>query len=178
MKKTSIFVILVTIALSWSCKKEVGKVSTTISGQIRTNGTEEPIKVSKEVSKPVLSIYHVVDQVGYTTSGFEKVGSAEVDYDGKFSITLDLDKFGDYFWGVSNMDDNIYYNNEPPSTWWGIYYNDKDNEVLAGKSNSIIVYIGAKSWIRPRFINSNSDANNQDVFKYLDGIGGGGANSQ
>jgi len=43
--------------------------------------------------------------------------------------------------------------------------------VTAGTTNNIKLYVLAHSWVRPRFINSNSDANNQDVFEYRGGIG-------
>jgi len=168
MKKIALFVIFIAIALSYSCKKEVGKVSTTISGTLLTNGTNSPIKVNKELKRPIVSICHVVDQLGYTTDSYEEIASVEANLDGSFSITLDLIKGDDYFWGVTNLDTTYYLSGSLYHYWTG-FYNYYYNRVSPGQSNSIKPYCLAKSWIRPRFINSNPDPNNQDVFDLVGG---------
>ncbi len=171
MKKIAIVILVLAVALSYSCKKEEGKeVSTTISGQLRTNGTQDPIKVSVEIDNPIVTVYHVIDQVGYTSTGFEKVSSTIVDDDGNFNITLDLNSRGEYFWGVSNLDKTVYFSDEPPSTWWGWFYNTGNNKITPGSTNNPIIYIGALSYVRPRFINTNPDPNNNDVFQYIMGL--------
>jgi len=164
MKKIAIVILVLGIALSYSCKKEEGKeVSTTIMGQLRTNGTQDPIKVSVEIDNPIVTIYHVIDQVGYTSTSFEKVSSTTVDDDGNFSITLDLNSMGAYFWGVSNIDETVYYSDEPPSTWWAWFYNTGNNKITPGSTNNPIIYIGALSYVRYRMINLNTIPNN-DIF--------------
>jgi hypothetical protein len=169
MKKIAIIILVLGIAFSYSCKKEEGKeVSTTIMGQLRTNGTQDPIKVSVEIDNPIVTIYHEIDQVGYTSTGFEKVSSTTVDDDGNFSITLDLNSKGEYFWGVSNIDETVYYSEEPPSTWWGWFYNTGNNKITPGSTNNPTIYISALSYVRPRFINTNTDPNNNDVFDIKD----------
>ena len=170
MKKIAIIILVIVIALSYACDKDIEKVSTTIKGQLRINGTENPIKVSKELSKPEVGIYHVIDQVGYTSSGYQEVASAKVDDQGNFSITIDLEKGGDYFYGVGNLDTTIYFSGESYHYWNG-FYNYHYNRINAGENNTIYPYCLAKSWIRPRFINTNTDVNNVDVFDLSYGIG-------
>jgi len=172
MKKIAIITLVLVITFSYSCKKEGKTVSTTISGQLRTNGTQDPIKVNIEIDNPIVTIYHVIDQVGYTSTGFEKISSTSVDDDGNFNITLDLNSRGEYFWGVSNIDETVYFSDEPSSTWWGWFYNTGNNKITPGSTNNPIIYIGALSWVRPRFINTNPDPNNNDVFDIGYGIGG------
>ena len=45
------------------------------------------------------------------------------------------------------------------------------NYIKPGELNNINLYCLAKSWVRPRFINTNPDPNNVDVFEYRGGIG-------
>ena len=165
MKKTSIFVILVTIALSWSCKKEVGKVHTTINGQLRTNGTEDVIKMPADLARPIVKLYHKTDGTDVYPDGYEEISSVTVDKDARYNFNIDLNMGDTYFIGFRNLYAKLYY--QAPYDW----NMDEDNKVFVGRDNTINLYCLAKSWIRPRFINSNSDANNQDVFEYRGGIG-------
>ncbi len=164
MKKTAIVLFVLVIAFSYSCKKEGKEVSTTISGQIRTNGTEDPIRLNNELDNPVIDIYHVIDQVGYTSSGYERIASTSVDDKGHFLITLDLNSEGDYFWGVSKIDETTYNSSNTPSLWWDIFYSTYHNRITPGETNNKIIYMGATSWVQHRLINSNPDPNNSDVF--------------
>ena len=163
MKKTSIFVILVTIALSWSCKKEVGKVHTTINGQLRTNGTEDVIKMPADLARPIVKLYHKTDGTDVYPDGYEEISSVTVDKDARYNFNIDLNMGDTYFIGFRNLYAKLYY--QAPYDW----NMDEDNKVFVGRDNTINLYCLAKSWIRPRFINSNSDANNQDVFDLVGG---------
>jgi hypothetical protein len=172
MKKIAILLIAFTIAFSYSCKKEGKEVSTTISGQVRTNGTQDAIKMNEELSQPVVDIYHYHYANGGVGagSGFNKEGSTTIDNNGNFAITLDLIDGDKYFYGVSNLDTSVYLESEP-SDWHGVYNDNQYNDISPGQTNIKNIYINAKAWIRPRFINTNTDPNNNDVFEYRGGIG-------
>jgi len=45
MKKIAIFIVILGMALSYSCKKN-DKVQTQISGTLMTNGTNDPVQLS------------------------------------------------------------------------------------------------------------------------------------
>ncbi len=169
MKKIAIVILILVIAFSFSCKKEGQMVKTTINGQLRTNGTQDPIKVNIELDKPLVTIYQVIDQKGYTSSGYEEIASTKVDNGGNFSITVDLKEGGTFFYGVSNLDTTMYFSGEAYHYWNG-FYNYHYNRINAGSDNTIYPYCLAKSWVRPRFINTNPDPNNNDVFKYVLGL--------
>ena len=171
MKKIAILLIAFTIAFSYSCKKEGKEVSTTISGQVRTNGTQDAIKMNEELSQPVVDIYHYHYANGGVGagSGFNKEGSTTIDNNGNFAITLDLIDGDKYFYGVSNLDTSVYLESEP-SDWHGVYNDNQYNDISPGQTNIKNIYINAKAWIRPRFINTNTDPNNNDVFEYRGGL--------
>jgi hypothetical protein len=168
MKKIAIYIIILGLALSYSCKKD-RVLSTNISGQLRTNGTEEPIKMSVELQRPTVILYERTDQVGYTGSGYREFAKTTVDEYGKFSFQEDLKNNELYFLGVEGLDTSIYWELDHYG-WWNMAYNGDMNVIDPGKDNSKILYISAKSWIRPRFINTNPKSNNNDYFKYLGGL--------
>jgi len=58
MKKIAILLIALTVAFSYSCKKEGKKVQTSISGTLITNGTNDPIKISGKLDKPQAVLLH------------------------------------------------------------------------------------------------------------------------
>ena len=78
MKAQSIIILMTIIAISYSCKKD-REVSTTITGQLRTNGTEDRIKMSSEISQPNIVLYERIDQIGYTSSGYRVYSKTTVD---------------------------------------------------------------------------------------------------
>jgi hypothetical protein len=170
MKKIAIFIVILGMTLSYSCKKD--KLSTTIiSGQLRTNGTEDVILMNTEIDRPTVDIYHAFYSGGDALGGgskYEIIHTETVDANGRFSITLDLLESDDYFIGYSNLDTSRYY-----ETSYTFYSIDKDayNHINIGTNNSINLYLRAKSFVRPRFINTNPNPNNGDMFYYTEGPG-------
>jgi len=176
MKKLILISTILAIAFSYSCNKEAKKVSISFSGQLRTNGTEDVIKMSSELPSPNVAIYQTTTSSTLLSGGgYEKITSTDVDKNGNFSFDLDLYENETYFFAVSNVNTSIYsiYN---VSSWFDLSYNYYLNLIKPGQSNKKNIYISAKSWVRPRFINTNPDPNNQDVFVSTGGIGGGGNN--
>jgi hypothetical protein len=172
MKKAIFILMVLIITLSFSCRKDK-TVSTVFSGQVFTNGTEDIILMSNELPKPQVDIYHVTDPNGLLSgSGFEFVTSTMIDKSGNFSITLDLLEDDTYFYGVSGLDET-YYDNGSARSWFDMSYSDKLNLIKPGQINNIKIYVSTDSWVIPRFINSNPDPNNNDVFNYVTGIGPG-----
>jgi len=174
MKKIAILVTIITVIISFGCNKDGKMVETTISGQLRTNGTQDIIKMNTELSAPTVDVYHVYwsgtagafSGGGYT---YEKIATIPVSSDGKYSITLDLNDNDDYYVGYNNIDTSIYIQKN-----YSFYNHNRTayNHIDIGEYNNIILYIGAKSWVIPRFVNSNPDPNNVDTFDISYGIGG------
>jgi len=115
MKKIAIYIIVLGIAFSYSCKKDGKEVSTTISGQLRTNGTEDIIKISTELSLPKIDVYRAFSSGGGDpltgSADFEIISSTPINSDGSYSITLDLNTNDEYFIGFSNIDQSVYLPN-------------------------------------------------------------------
>jgi len=172
MKKLAIYIIVLGIAFSYSCKKDK-IVNTTISGTLITNGTNDPIIISTELPYPIVILFHRTFSGGQLLTGSyiaTEVARTTVNYDGEFSFNLELYEDNEYFLGYCNINTSLYYYTD--ADWKGHqnYY-----PIASGSSNSNIkVFAPAFSWVQPRFINTNPDPNNQDVFQYFDGIGGGG----
>ena len=58
MKKIALYIVILGLALSYSCKKEENKlVNTIFKGQLVLNGTDEPIEISNELPRPKVAIY-------------------------------------------------------------------------------------------------------------------------
>jgi len=125
--------------------------------------------MSVELQRPTIILYERTDQVGYTGSGYREFAKTKVDEYGKFSFQEDLKNNELYFLGVENLDTTVYWELDHYG-WWNMAYNGDMNVIDPGKDNSKFLYISAKSWVRPRFINTNTDVNNQDVFKYVYGL--------
>ena len=160
MKKLILISTILAFAFSYSCNKDK-KVNTTINGQLLTNGTTSVIKLSTELEKPKVCLYQETGTSDLISgNGFEEIKSVLVDENAKYNFDIDLWEEKTYFIGFHNVDTNIYLDVRPDQ-WHGI--NDF-NHITSGTSNSINLYVLAKSWVRPRFINTNPDPNNQDVF--------------
>jgi len=162
MKKLAIIIIVLGIILSYSCNKEK-IVSTTIRGQVRTNGSEDIIRMSPELDQPVLNIYHVGGSSGIGTgSSHEKVASAVIDKNGNFSTTIDLIEGDVYFYGLSGLDP-AYYTDGTENSYYTFYLNFNSNIISAGVDNHLIIYKSATAWVRHRLINANPNPNNNDL---------------
>ena len=173
MKKIAILILVLGIALSYSCKKDK-IVSTTISGQVRTNGSQDIIRMNTELDQPVLNIYLVGGSSGIGTgSSHEKVASVEIDKNGNFYTSLDLIEGDVYFYGLTGLDPT-YYTNGTENSFYTFYLNFKSNVITTGADNNLIIYKSATGFVRPRFVNTNPDPNNNDVFVSTGGVGGGG----
>jgi len=165
MKKIAIVILVLGIALSYSCKKEEKRVSTTITGTLIVNGTNDPIKISKELKKPQVVLYYRHGNGVLYGGGpqWDEVARTSADENAKFSFQLDLISGGEYFLVFADCDPDLYV-----ETING--YNTTYFPVTPGQSNSIKLYVLAYSWVRPRFINTNPDVNNVDVFRYVSGL--------
>jgi hypothetical protein len=166
MKKIIVISLLLAMALAWSCKKnEDKKVSTTINGTLIVNGTNDAIKISKELKKPQVLLYHRhgAGVLGGGGPQWDEVTRTKVDMSAKFSMELDLIQGDEYFLVFEGCDPDLYI-----ETING--YNTTYFPVTAGQTNNVKLYVLAYSWVRPRFINTNPDPNNNDVFKYVFGL--------
>ncbi len=163
MKKIAIVVLVLGIAFSYSCKKETKNLHTTINGTLLTNGTNDKIKISTELSLPMVKLYKKTDGIDIYPDGYEEVASVTVNKNANYSFDLNLSA-GTYFIGFRNLDTSVYISS--PYAW----NRDVDNAVTPGTSNNVNLYCLAKSWVRPRFINTNPDPNNVDVFEYKGGL--------
>jgi hypothetical protein len=175
MKKIALYIVILGMALSYSCKKDENKlVHTTFKGQLVLNGTDEPIEISNELPRPKVAIYgEKKDNDNDITIGgapaSELITSVEVDEEGKFYLEAELYENDEYTFGVLDIDKSKYlYSVEVDAVW-----PDRSGLLLLkpGELNVRNIYVTASGWVRPRFINSNSDLNNQDVFDYGGGIG-------
>jgi hypothetical protein len=175
MKKIAIFIVILGMALSYSCKKDENKlVNTIFKGQLVLNGTDEPIEISNEQPRPKVAIYgEKKDKDNDITIGgapaAELIASVEVDEEGKFYLEADLYENDEYTFGVLDIDKSKYLYSVEVDAVWPI----RSGLLLLkpGEVNVRNIYVTAAGWVRPRFINSNSDLNNQDVFDYGGGIG-------
>ncbi len=176
MKKIILVTAIITaIIVSFGCNKDGKMVETTISGQLRTNGSQAVIKMSTELSAPTVDVYHVywsgtTGVLGGGGNTYEIIATIPVSSDGKYSITLDLNDNDNYYVGFSNIDESIYIQNH--YSFYGSNDVNRHDHINIGGYNNIILYVGATSWVIPRFVNTNPDPNNVDVFDIGYGIGG------
>jgi hypothetical protein len=79
---------------------------------------------------------------------------------------LELNERNTYFVGYRGLDTTIYF---PSPYSWAFHDETKRfNYISVGTSNNINLPCLAKSWVRPRFINTNPDPDNNDVFDTQD----------
>ncbi len=168
MKKIAIFILVLGIAISYSCEKNE-KVKTTISGQLLTNGTTDPIRISQELARPRVVLFHNAGGGFQSGGSWDEIITVEVDANSNYTMEVEVFEREDYYLGFYNLDGTYYYDNSKTASGW---YNVKFYPVTPGSFNSINLYINAKSWVIPRFINTNPDPNNDDVFDIGYGIGG------
>lgn len=163
MKKVAIVILVLAVAFSYSCAKEGKKVKTTISGTLLTNGTNDKIKMTVEIERPTVKLY---EQKQYDAYDYKEIASVVVDQNARYSFEMDLHEYNTYFIGFRNLDTTIYI---PAPYSWSIHDElHRFNYITTGTSNDINLYCLAKSWARPRFINTNPDPNNNDVFDIKD----------
>ena len=94
MKTRTLLSILVAITL-FSCNRAQ---TTTIEGQVRTFGTEDPIKHPPVVVELIERRSGGGGLIG--GSAFDVLDSVRTDEEGNFSVTADLTKNGDYFLAI------------------------------------------------------------------------------
>ncbi len=168
MKKIAIVILVLGIALSYSCKKEGKMVQTTINGTLLTNGTNDKIKISAEIPHPTVKLYEQKDGPDIYANGYKEIASVTVDDNARYSFSMELNEQNTYFIGFRNLDTTIYISS--PDSWSVHDETKRFNYITPGTSNNINLYCLAKSWVRPRFINTNPDPNNNDVFQYIMGL--------
>jgi len=168
MKKIAILLIALTVAFSYSCKKEGKKVQTSISGTLITNGTNDPVQLTKELPNPIVILFHRTFSSGGVVAGeyvAVEVARTTVDDNATFRFNLDLNEGDEYFLGFSGLDKSKYYDRDEDWSGYQNYF-----PVVAGMTNVVNPSPLAISFVRPRFINSNTDPNNHDVFQYISGL--------
>lgn len=168
MKKIAIILFVLGIALNYSCEKNE-KVQTTISGTLMTNGTNDPVQLSTELSNPEVIVFHTSFSSGGVVAGETVANEVErttVDNNAQFSFSIELYENDEYFIGFTGMDKSKYYDHH--EEWRGSenYY-----PIIPGKNNTVNPKPLAISFVRPRFINTNPNQNNQDKFYYTEGPG-------
>jgi len=165
MKKIAIFILVLGIAISYSCEKNE-KVQTTISGQLLTNGTTDPIRISQELTKPQVALFHSAGGGFQSGGSWDEIMVIDVDDNANYTMEVEIYENDEYYLGFYNLDETYYYDISSSASSW---YYVKFYPVTPGAFNSINLYGNAKSWIRPRFINTNPDLNNVDVFDVIGG---------
>ena len=143
-------------------------VQTTITGTLLTNGTNDKIKMSVELDRPQVKLYEQTDGIDIYPSGYKEIASVTVDNNAKYSFSLELNNQNTYFIGFRNLDTSIYI---PSPDSWSVHDETKRfNYITPGISNTINLYCLAKGWVQPRFINTNNDISNNDIFRYAGGF--------
>lgn len=169
MKKITIILLALGIAFSYSCTKEGKMVQTDINGTLLTNGTSDKIKMSNEVNRPLVKLYEQTDGIDIYATGYKEIASVTVDENARYSFSMELNEQNTYFIGFRNLDTTIYIS--APDSWSVHDKSYRFNYITTGTSNNLNLYCLAKSWVQPRFINTNPDPNNNDVFDLSYGVG-------
>ncbi len=143
--------------------------TTTIEGQVRTFGTEDPIK-----HPPV-----VVELISTSSGGGGMIGgiavevldSVRTDEDGNFSVTADLTKNGDYFLAVKENSikghgyiRRSYYPTNP----------SREQGRIEGRGGTIKqnFYMVARGWVEYHILNTNPQPGDILSFNFLGGLQG------
>jgi len=173
MKKITILLIMISVAFSYSCKKEDDhiKVKTVFRGQLRTNGTEDAVLMSNELARPYVAIMGEVqdkdkDIVIGGVQAAEEIAVMQVDEQGKFYFEIELYKDVAYTYSTWGYDKSLY--GERSTNPMTIFAPSKRTSIYPGRDNHKIIYESAVSWVIPRFINTNTDPDNVDVFDLID----------
>ncbi len=87
MKKIAILLIALTVAFSYSCKKEGKNVQTSTSSTLITNGTNDKILMNNELDRPIVKLY---EQQEYDSYDYKEIASVVVDENARYSFELDL----------------------------------------------------------------------------------------
>jgi len=170
MKKIAIYIIVLGIAFSYSCKKEIKLVRTQISGRLLTAGTNNAIIMSSEEEHPKVILFE--NEMSGSGLGYgpntREVASTIVSNTGSFSFDIELKDGVEHYLGYININPMYYFNIESLNYW----YNLNLFPVIPGQNNfNANIYALPFAWIQPRFINTNSDHNNTDILQYLSGFG-------
>ncbi|OIP00043.1 MAG: hypothetical protein AUJ98_09265 [Bacteroidetes bacterium CG2_30_33_31] len=177
MKKIAIYIVILGMALSYSCKKEENKlVNTIFKGQLVVNGTDEPIEISNEIPRPKVAIYSDIEDIDNDiviggANGTELIASVEVDKEGKFYMEVELYENDEYLYGALNIDKTVYEYGAiaiSENGGWGSALGE-EQKIIPGEVNIRNIVVNTTGWYYKRFINSNINFNNQDVFKVISG---------
>ena len=167
MKTRILLSILVAITL-FSCSRAR---TTTIEGQVRTFGTEDPIK-----HPPV-----VVELIERSSGGggliggpaFDVLDSVRTDENGNFSVTADLTKNGSYFLAVKENSikghgyiRRSYYPTNP----------SREQGRITGRGGTIRqnFYMVARAWVEYHILNTNPQPGDEISYNFLGGLQGVG----
>jgi hypothetical protein len=164
MKKLAIIIIVLGVAFSYSCDKNGRKVQTSISGTMITNGTNDPIRLSVELPNPRVVVFHASGGGFISGGSWDEIASVMVDNNANFYFDLDLYEDDDYYLGFYDVDGSKYVD------LYSWYYVDFYPISPGNNNNGVKLHVLAHSWITPRFINTNPDPNNNDVFKVISGL--------
>jgi len=151
---------IATLTLASSCKKDNGPFYTTINGQVRTFGTEDPIKHPPVKIKLIERYYPGVGGYSWRT-----LDVTRTDSNGFYTLSYDLYKDLEYFLMVEEDQVKTSKGYIPPSNWWRA---DRKITQLGGTYTKHY-YLSAYGWVKFHFISENPQPG--DEFWYS--VGGG-----
>ncbi len=160
MKIIKPFISVLFLLIFASCERlDSQKIkTTTISGQVRTYGTEEPVK-----GAPVsVMLWREFDR---SNQGFEMVDSVRTDENGFYTISQDLRTDERYFMSVDNYSYKLYIQ----SSWLSPSFSRRA-QVTVGENQTIHLEPVAYGYVNFHFINNRPKPS--DRFSYS--VGGGG----
>ena len=169
MKKLILFLMAFYGALVFSsCDRAQ---TTTIEGQVRTFGTEDPIKHPPVVVELIERRSGGGGLIG--GSAFDVLDSVRTDEEGNFSVTADLTKNGDYFLAIQERSikghgyiRRSYYPTVPQLETFRI----KD----IGGSQTMNIYMDARGWVEFHILNTNPQPGDEISYNFLGGLQGVG----
>jgi len=151
---------IATLTLASSCKKDNGPFYTTINGQVRTYGTENPVKHPPVKIKLIERYYPGVGGYSWRT-----LDVTRTDSNGNYTLSHDLYKDLEYFLMVEEDQVKTSKGYIPPSNWWRA---DRQITQLGGTYTKHY-YLSAYGWVQ---LNINiSNHKSTDRFSY--NFGGG-----
>ncbi len=143
--------------------------TTTIEGQVRTFGTEDPIKHPPVVVELISTISGGGGMIGGIA--VEVLDSVRTDEDGSFSVTADLTKNGEYFLAVKENSikghgyiRRSYYPTNP----------SREQGRIEGRGGTIKqnFYMVARAWVEYHILNTNPQPGDKISYSFGGGLKG------
>jgi hypothetical protein len=159
--KTFIFVSFALLMFTLSCSKRERILPTTVKGQVRTVGTEDPI-----VHPPVrVRLYEQVTQPVWNSSiGYIVITEAMTDENQNFVLEADLDDSKKYYLGIDQHTISISHHYFPLT--YRDYTNRRPDWQLQSIGGTVHqnFYMLARGWVNFHFLSENPQPG--DLFSY------------